>query len=323
MMISQTHARLGDHATASRIADECIETATVLGEPGLLADAQMRLGSASIVETPVRAREAYARALELYQEVGDVRGQARTYSNLGIAFQFETRLDEASQAFGRAILIARAAGIPDIWGLAALNLGVLSQKLGDYDRARELFGEALALFAAVKHSEYQLTALFNMAHVERELGLWESAAELYDATQPLAQRIGHSDIEIGATAGAGLCFLELGKTKEAQDALRQVLDRMKGREVWFQSREIAEALAIRIAAQEDRPAEALSRFDRAIALAESADMYNAAWLTAICAESLMRIDPERVKVSIRRYRAKVRDLGYPEMTRRYEALAES
>ncbi len=53
-----------------------------------------------------------------------------------------------------------------------------------------------------------------MAHVERELGLWESAAELYDATIPLAQRIGKSDIEIGAIAGAGLCFLELGRIEQ-------------------------------------------------------------------------------------------------------------
>jgi tetratricopeptide (TPR) repeat protein len=207
-----------------------------------------------------------------------------------------------------------------VWGLAALNLGVLSQKLGEYDRARELFGEALALFAAVKQSEYQLIALFNMAHVERELGLWDSAAELYDATTPLAQRIGQFDIEIGATAGAGLCFLELGRLDEAREALKQVSSRIEGRDSWFQSREIVEALAIRIDALENRPADALSRFERALTLAESADVYNAAWLTAICADSLMRIDPVRVKLSIKRYAETVRGLGYPEMTRRYEVL---
>jgi tetratricopeptide (TPR) repeat protein/GGDEF domain-containing protein len=320
MMISQTHARLGDHQTASRIASECVQTASTLGDAALLADAHMRLGSALVAEAPARALDAYGRALELYEQIGDVRGQARTYSNLGIANQFDTRLDEASQAFSRAILIARAGGIPDIWGLAALNLGVLYQKLGDYDRSRELLGEALALFAAVKNSEAQLVALFNMAHVERELGLWESAAELYDATTPLAQRIGHSDIEIGATAGAGLCFLELGRLDEARQALKEVSVRVAGREGWFQSREIAEALAIRIDALENRPEEALGRFDRAVALAETADVYNAAWLTAICADSLMRIDPDHVKVSIRRYSETVQGLGYPELTRRYAAL---
>jgi tetratricopeptide (TPR) repeat protein len=200
---------------------------------------------------------------------------------------------------------------------------VLLQKCGEYDRARELFGEALALFAAVKHSEFQLAALYNMAHVERELGLWDSASELYEATTPLAQRIGQYDIEIGATAGAGLCFLELGRLDEARAAVSAVSARMENRPNWFQSREIAEALIIRVDAAEGRSLDALTRFERAVALAESADLYNAAWLTAICADSLMAIDPARVKMSIIRYTERVRDLGYPEMTRRYDVLTQA
>jgi len=220
-----------------------------------------------------------------------------------------------------AIAVARAAGIPDVWGLAALNLGVASQKAGDYDRARELFGEALGLFAAVKHSEYQLGALYNMAHVERELGLWESAGELYDATTPLAQRIGQSDIEIGATAGAGLCALELGRVAPARTALSDVQIRLESRPDWFQGRELAEALAIRLHAFDGNFELAIGHFDRALSLAEAADLYSAAWLTAACAEALMVFDAERVKVTIERYRSRVKELGYPEMTRRYDALA--
>lgn len=323
MMISQAHARLGDHQQASEIAVECVATAEALGESALLADAEMRLGGATLAVSPARSWTAYTKALELYEEIGDVRGQARTYSNLGIAAQFQSNLDEASQAFARAIAVARAAGIPDIWGLAALNLGVLLQKLGDYDRARELFGEALALFAAVKHSEYQLVALYNMAHVERELGLWESAAELYDATKPLAQRIGKFDIEIGATAAAGLCFLELGRQEDADSACREVVARIEGRAIWFQNRELVEALLIKTAAAAGRESEALSRFEDALEIAETSDLYNAVWLAAICAESLLPLDPERVRMSIRRYSGRVRDLGYPEMTRRYEALSSA
>jgi tetratricopeptide (TPR) repeat protein len=211
--------------------------------------------------------------------------------------------------------------MPDIWGFGAVNLGVLLQKCGEYDRARELFAEALGLFAAVKHSEWQLSALYNMANVERELGLWESAAELYDATTPLAQRIGQSDIEIGASAGAGLCLLELGRLNAARGALEDVRVRMETRPEWFQGREIAEALAIRVDAAEGQYEEALTRLERAVALAEAADLYNAAWLTVSCAEALFDYDHDRVKLCIDRYRDRVRKLGYPEMTRRYEALA--
>jgi tetratricopeptide (TPR) repeat protein len=320
MMSSQTHGRLGDQRTAVRIANECVSMAEQLGDKASLADALNRLGNALVAEGPSQAREAWASALELYEAIGDVRGQARGYSNLGVAAVLETKLEVAQQAFSKAIAVARAAGIPDVWGLAALNLGVLCQKVGDYDRARELFGEALGLFAAVKHSEYQLGALYNMAHVERELGLWESAGELYDATTPLAQRIGQSDIEIGATAGAGLCALELGRVEPARAALADVQLRMESRPDWFQGRELVEALAIRLHAFDGNFDVAIGHFDRAVSLAEAADLYSAAWLTAACAEALMAFDAEHVKVTISRYKSRVKELGYPEMTRRYEAL---
>ena len=323
MMSSHTYGRLGDQRTAVRMANECIAMAEQIDDPSSLADALTRLGSALFAERPEEARDAYARALDLYEAAGDVRNQARGYSNLGIAAMLGSRIDEAEQAFIRGIAVARGAGIPDAWGMATLNLAVLYQRSGDYDRARDLCGEALALLAAVKHSEYQLAALYNMAHVERELGLWESAAELYDATIPLAQRIGQSDIEIGAAAGAGLCFLELDRVDEARNASAEAQSRMQSRPDWFQGRELVEALAVRIDARDGNLAEAVGRFNRAFVLAERADLYIAAWLTAACADALRGFDTEGFRANIERYSARVRELGYPEMTRRYEALVKA
>lgn len=320
MMMSQTYGRLGDQQPAARMARESVEAATNLGDKALLAAALTRLGSALLWDSPAQARDTFAESLARYEEIGDVRGQVRAYNNLGVTAMAEARLDDAQQAYSHAIDVARAAGIADLWGLAAQNLGVLLQKRGDYDRARELFGDALSLFAAVKHSEYQLVALFNMAHVERELGLWDSAAELYDATIPLAQRIGKFDIEIGATAGVGLCHIELGRVESARGALAFVTAKLSGRVEWFQGRELCEAFAIRMDVLDGRIDDALSRFDRAITLAEGVDLHVVAWLTVACAEALMVVAPEQVKASIERYRERVAKLGYPEMTRRYEAL---
>ena len=147
--------------------------------------------------------------------------------------------------------------------------------------------------------------------------------ELYDATIPLAQRIGQSDIEIGATAGAGCACSSLAGMIGARGALTQVEQRLAGRPDWFQGRELADALAIRVAALDGLLENALSRFARAFSLAEAKDMYIAAWLTVACADTLMTFAPEQVRESIERYRGRVRALGYPEMTRRYEALVTS
>ena len=211
--------------------------------------------------------------------------------------------------------------MPDIWGVMAVNLGVLLQKCGEYARAKELFSEALELFATVKHSEFQLAALFNLAHVERELSAWQSATELYETTIPLAQRIGQADIEIGAIAGAGLCALELGRVDAARVAVSDLEPRMHDRTDWFQGRELVEALLVRVDAVEGRSVQALTRFATALSLAEGADVYSAAWLVAVCSESLAEVDAPTVDRFVDEYDARVKKLGYAEMTRRFELLA--
>ncbi|HSQ32714.1 MAG TPA: AAA family ATPase [Gemmatimonadaceae bacterium] len=321
LLMSQIHARLGDKRTSERMAAEGVEMAESLGDAAILADAVTRLGNSILSSAPGRAYPILRRALELYESIGDVRGQARTYGNLGVAAQWESRLDEARQAYSRAIAMARAGGMPDVWGLVSVNLGVLYQKCGEYDRAKELFSEALELFAAVKHSEFQLAALFNLAHVERELGAWEAATELYETTIPLAQRIGQADIEIGAIAGAGLCALELGKLDAARVAVSELTSRMGDRTDWFQGRELVEALFVRMDAAEGRNVQALTRFATAVSLAEAADVYSAAWLVAVCSDSLAGADQPTIERFVGEYDARVKKLGYAEMTRRFDMLA--
>jgi tetratricopeptide (TPR) repeat protein len=207
-----------------------------------------------------------------------------------------------------------------MWGLATLNLGVCSLKSGDFENARELFGESLAHFAGIRNTERQLYALYNLAHLDRARGDYESAAELYDVALSSAQRLQQSDVEIGALAGAGLCRLVLGDERAARLALAAAGEKLQGRPDWFQGREIAEALAIRLAEGDGRVDEAFDHFENSLTLAGAADVYSAAWLTAECAEVLYRHDPIHIRSSVLRYAERVRGLGYAEMSRRYETI---
>jgi len=147
---------------------------------------------------------------------------------------------------------------------------------------------------------------------------------LYETTISLAQRIGQADIEAGATAGAGLCALELGHEEEARSAIRALRSRTKDRTDWFVGREVVEALQIRTDAGDDQQRDrAVERLVRSVELAESTDMYCAAWLIASCAESVGRIDRTRARELLRAYGDRVKMLGYAEMTRRFDALESS
>jgi tetratricopeptide (TPR) repeat protein len=319
-MISQAYQRLGERPSAEKIAWECVKMAEKVGQPTLLADSLNRLAITLESDQPEQATEIYKRALDIYMSAGDARGEARCRNNLGIRYSLGGKWDLARKELSTAITLARATGTPDLWGVAAVNLGVVGLKCGEYDRARDLFGEALALFAGVKNSERQLYALYNLAHLDRERGEHESAAELYDAAAALAQHIGQSDVEIGAIAGAGLSLLHQGRVDAARESLAGAEERIRARKDWFQGRELVEALAVRLAAEEGRMDDAIRCFDNARTLVDASDIYTAAWLTAECAEVLFEHDPERVRGAVERFSQPVRDQGYTELIKRYDAL---
>ena len=320
-MLSQMYSRLGEPKEAERLAAECVEMAERVADPSLIAGALSRLAITVQHETPARARGFFERALTLFQRLGDVRGQARCHNNLGITAQLEMRPDYGRESLAMAMSLAKAAGMPDLSGTAALNLGVVTQKQGDYERARELFGDAMALFATVKNSELQLYALFNMAGLERERGDYTSAAELYEATSSLAKRVGEMDVEIGAIAGEGLCMLALGKMDAAEAQAAEVERRATTREAgWYHGRELVDALRIRLAASQGRLAEAMVAFETARARAEQFDVYSAAWLTGAVADLLLPHYEAQVRAAIQRYSSRVNALGFAELMRKYRAI---
>ena len=319
--VSQTYGRLGDRASAERIAADCVAMAEQIDDRALLADSLNRYAITMELEDPERAKGIFGRALELYEARADYRGQARIHNNIGIVAQLQGRQEEATRELSTAISLARTAGMPDFWGAAALNLGVMTMKAGAHERARELLSEALSLFAAVKNSELQLYALYNLAHLERERGEHQTAAELYEVAVSLAQRIGQVDVEAGALGGGGLSLLQLGRTAEAASMLRTVEARLQDRTDWFLGRELIEVLGIRVALLEGRPADAASRFERASASADGSDLYSAAWLTAECAPLLEAHNHGLVRERVAYYAGRVGELGFPDMTRRYAGLA--
>jgi tetratricopeptide (TPR) repeat protein len=320
MMLSQTYGRLGDPRAAERTANECVETAEEHGDLMLLTQALNRLAVTLQMDNPDAAAQIYRRTLEIAQRTGDAAAQARCHNNLGNIAATRNDWQKARQSYGTAIALARGAGMPDLWGIAALNLGVSYHRSGDYERARELLGEALALVAAVKNSEIQLYALYNMAHVEWENDAWEAGAELYEATASLADRIGAEDVEIGAIAAVGLCSVEGHNMDKAREANREIEERLSRRTDWFQGREFAEALAVALFVAEDRTAEAIARYEMAVAFAESSDLYTAAWLTANCGRTLLSLTPERMRTWIERFRSPVEEFGYAGIAKRFNEL---
>ena len=323
VMISQAHSRLGERALAEKMAGAGVSLAERLGNSGLIADSLVRFG---ITRDPVDSDEArlvFRRALGLYEGIGDLRGQARCHNNLGISHQLRGEWSEAQAELERAISAARGAGMREIWGLAALNSGVMALKRGDHERAGDRFGESLAIFSAMHDTERQLYAVYNLAHLERERPEHDAAMELYDVACAMARSIGLSDVEIGARAGYGLALLEQGKDVAARVASLEAAERMRERAEWFQGRELAEGLRIRMMVLDGKTAEARQRLVDAITLAGPADTYGACWLVAHCASVLVTTHAEEMRELAARHATIAQSGAYTQLLGKLEAVSAS
>jgi diguanylate cyclase (GGDEF)-like protein/putative nucleotidyltransferase with HDIG domain len=322
--ISEVQSRLADWPEAERLAGECIQMAERMDDARLLADALVRHGGTLLrLGRLAEAVQRYQRASDIFTGIGDRYKIARCEMNIGIGHSMAGDVAAAELAYRRAIDLARDAHAPDLDGLASLNLGVLCSRGGRYEEARQAYEDALRLFTMVRNEAHRLASLYNMADLARDQGDSERALALYEESAQLARHVGQIDVEIGARAGAGLSALQLSRCDVATDAARAVNELLAGPGGWwFQGRELAEALCILEALHRGAVDEADARFRKALEAAEQHEPYGAAWLVVEVAPALSEAGVRETSELVSYYGARVKELGYAALERRYARLAE-
>jgi tetratricopeptide (TPR) repeat protein len=319
LVSSQMLARLGDSREAQRVAEECVEIAERCADPVLLCDSYNRLGICLLMSDGARARELFARALELIVPLSDVFRRVRLLNNIGILELAQNRWSESRRSLEAAVEFGRTAGLTELWARASLNLGVLESRVGNHRESAASLNEALRLSAEAQHTELQLITTYNLGHLARDLGDFKRGGETYELAMELADRIGQSEIQAGAIAGMALCQLELGQVDDAIRLYERLRPLMLPLSDWFQGRELVEALPIHLALRngEERTEEL---FTAALALADARDIYGAAWLTAEFGEILRRSAPDVLESALRRYGSRPEVLDNPRIRERFGVL---
>jgi len=320
LLVSQSHWRLGDPAAARRVAADALVIAEAVGEPVSMADACIRAAITIQPEEPARARALFRRALEISTELGENVRRVRCFINIGVLEMYENDWDAARSAFGSAVDEARAAGLTELWGLGSLNLGVTAARVGEFDMAAQYLGEALRLCAVVQNTEYQLYATYNLAHLDRDRGNLKEAADTYELVMALAERIGQAEVLEGARAAFGLLRLAGGRERDAREAAGRVGPFLASRSDWFQGRELAEALLLRLLLLDQQHEQAVAAFSRALELAHPTDIFGASWLTAEFGDELRPHAPAVVEAAIERYASRPEALGNPKIRDRLAVM---
>ena len=290
IMIAEAHGTLGDVDSAERSARRAVRLSAERGDRRGHADALLRLGASLPASRLDETLDRYREALALFVRLNDKHGLTRCWLATGAAHANAGRLAGAREALEVALDTARQAHAPDLAAVATVSLGTLDFKAGALARSRERLDEALRLFTTVRDEAKRAAVLLATGHVAREDGRLADAVASYEAASARAAELDDDATRIAAEAGAGLAMLDQGDVEAADVRLRSVEELLAaGAPAWFAGRELADALATRLAARAGHTGLAMDRFESGRALAEPNDAFCAATLVAECAPALLAV----------------------------------
>jgi class 3 adenylate cyclase/tetratricopeptide (TPR) repeat protein len=190
LALAQTRFRQGAFRDCIRRFEEIVAEALQSGDLATLAPAYLILHLVHVqLGSPKRA--AYnGLALPLYEELGDLRGQASALNNLGIEAYYAGDWEKAVDLYERSRKLHERIGDATHVGMTRNNIGEILSDQGRLDEAERLFDEVVAACDAIGHRALAAWARANIGRAAARAGRFEEAEEVLETALEMLQEIG-------------------------------------------------------------------------------------------------------------------------------------
>ena len=220
----------GRHAEALRWAQRAITAAEACDERVSLANAYKLLDWIHADRGELDKAVYSARALALYEELGDLSSQAKVLNNLGGIAYWQGRWNEARELYERAQELDERTG--DVIGGAFRrnNIGEILLDQGRLDEAEELFREAERVFRAAR---YRGAIAYTRAYLGRaaaRAGRVDEALRLLAEARAVWKDVGAEVQTLEADARIAECHLLRGAAHTALELADSILARARTRD---------------------------------------------------------------------------------------------
>jgi tetratricopeptide (TPR) repeat protein len=170
-----------------------------------------------------RSVELCMESLKIYQEIGDVVGEARAYNNLSNAYADLGQWEEAMDALQKSLEINQRIGNVFEQGNVANNLAYIHLERGEWDQAQYLFIESNQIWKRIGASFPDAVTLSNLAQVYIYQGNWNQAKDTLQESQDLFEAIGSEDFLAELERRWGEYHLGTGQVKHALSHTRRAI----------------------------------------------------------------------------------------------------
>jgi class 3 adenylate cyclase/tetratricopeptide (TPR) repeat protein len=201
-------------------------TAERVGASHVLAHAYYLLEWAHEVLGESETAAHYRRlALPIYEELGDLVGQAKVLNNLGATAYEKGDWDDAIDFYQRARRAADRAGDLVHGATCTANVAELLCQQGDLDRAAQLFRGSSRVFRGAGFRMGTAWATSNLGLIAGRMGHPDEGRRLLNEARESFRSMGAESHELEATARLAEVALLHGDHRSAQEAIRPALER--------------------------------------------------------------------------------------------------
>jgi class 3 adenylate cyclase/tetratricopeptide (TPR) repeat protein len=214
----------GGHGLAIKWCTEAAEQAEVAGDKETLAEAlriidwaKMDLGE---LDDPVN----WNRSLLLFEEIGDLPGQAGVLNMLGGLAYFKGDWDEAETLYRRAQATVRRTGNAVMDAFYVFNIGEIALDQGRLTEAEQAFVAVRRTWQAAGYRSGAADAQGKLARVAAGQGRYDEAMSLFESSIEEMLDIGSRGDALEAMARMAECLLLRGDFHEAIALCDRCLD---------------------------------------------------------------------------------------------------
>ena len=215
MWYAALRQRQGKHADAIRWCHRTIAEAEASDDRKALAYAHQTLDWALESIGQAGDRGHLKTALEIYEELGDLKGQAIVLNNLGKVEYFAGRWTEAVDLYERSRLMHERIGDPVGAGLGIFNIGEILADQGRLDEAEPFLRRALRLSKAAGERDGVAYALSQLGRVSARAGRFDEAFALYEEAKQEFAAIGDTAGVVETGARVAECLVLAGDARAA------------------------------------------------------------------------------------------------------------
>jgi tetratricopeptide (TPR) repeat protein len=224
-IFGRVFGRIGDMAKARENLERAVELARGSDQSETIL-ALLALGQHLEVSEAdyQQAQSAYADALALAEEIGDVPSQVELHAALGWLALYRADWDGVKESSDASARLSEQQGLAGKLCLSYVLRGLLRWRDGSWDESERLFRRAHELAEQVGWSEAAFAALFRLSMVLRDRGDYSGAVTALGQALDVCERAGLIAQSIEAISSRAEAYAMSGREEQGREAAEEAVE---------------------------------------------------------------------------------------------------